>query len=98
MLQNSGLFQLCVTGLTTKDNVGWQAHFLLFWKLWIIIIVMKTFDKLSVSVIVGGPLSILPLWKEFYQKRKKKSGAYKNERGGSHRLHTSLDLENLIQK
>ena len=42
---------------------------------WFVIIVMKTFDKLSVSGTVGGPLSSLPLWKEFYQKRKKKSGA-----------------------
>ena len=39
--------------------------------------VMKTFDRLSVSGTVGGPLSSLPLWKEFYKKRKKKSGASK---------------------
>ena len=36
---------------------------------WFVIIVMKTFDKLSVSRTVGGPLSSLPLWKEFYQNK-----------------------------
>ena len=40
---------------------------------WFVIIVMKTFDKLSVSGTVGGPQSSLPHLKEFYQKRKKKS-------------------------
>ena len=33
---------------------------------------METFDSLSVSGTVGGPLTSLPLWKEFYKKKEEK--------------------------
>ena len=41
----------------------------------VIVIVIETFDRLSVPGTVGGPVTSLPLWKEFYQKTKKESRA-----------------------